>query len=93
VRVSEKCLEADFCGFKVQVLGFSRSLPICSGSCYRTTPVFSYETCIAWSEGSVSGSERVPSVAASMHINLRVHFVPKFTRLAQLVISLRKRDI
>ena len=34
------------------------------------TPVFAdNETCIAWSEGSVGGSER------AKHIDLRVHFV------------------
>ena len=38
------------------------------------TPVFAdNETCIAWSEGSVGGSER------AKHIDLRIHFVQAST--------------
>ena len=42
-------------------LGFPQTAP---------TPVFAdHEACIAWSEGSVGGSER------AKHVDLRVHFV------------------
>jgi hypothetical protein len=43
------------------ILGFPHTAPI---------PVFAdNETCIAWSEGSVGGSER------AKHVDLRIHFV------------------
>ena len=49
------------------------------------TPVFAdNETCIAWSEGSVGGSER------AKHIDLRVHFVHEARTAGHLV--LRKLD-
>ena len=49
------------------------------------TPVFAdNETCIAWSEGSVGGSER------AKHIDLRVHFVHEASTAGHLV--LRKLD-
>ncbi len=49
------------------------------------TPVFAdNETCIAWSEGSVGGSER------AKHIDLRVHFVHEARTAGHL--ELRKLD-
>ena len=46
------------------------------------TPIFAdNETCIAWSEGSVGGSER------AMHIDLRVHFVREARTPGHLVLS------
>jgi hypothetical protein len=49
------------------------------------TPVFAdNETCIAWSEGSVGGSER------AKHIDLHVHFVHEASTAGHL--ELRKLD-
>jgi hypothetical protein len=57
-------------------LGFPQTAP---------TPVFAdNETCIAWSEGSVGGSER------AKHVDLRVHFVHEARAAGHLL--LRKVD-
>ena len=53
-------------------LGFPQSAP---------TPVFAdNETCIAWSEGSVGGSER------AKHVDLRVHFVHEARAAGHLLL-------
>jgi hypothetical protein len=54
-------------------LGFPQTEPTC---------VFAdNETCIAWSEGSVGGSER------AKHVDLRVHFVHEAREAGHLVLT------